>query len=178
MNNARRAFTFIELLIVMALIGIITGLAVVNFGRNYEQLELQQTAKDLTYLMRYAKMLAVTHQKEYQLILDTTQHQYWITEDLPVNPSDNSNQTSQTPSAPSEHPAEYWQRVQKIPIELKVKADKTSAVFHTNGAIDEISIYLCREKQCLIATTQTSGNSVETFPAELPKELEDAAKDE
>lgn len=67
---SRRAITFIELLIVIVIIGILTGVSIPQFRKTFSHLELESFVKDIYYLSRYLQGSAVSQGKIYCLNID------------------------------------------------------------------------------------------------------------
>lgn len=55
-----RGVTFIELLIVIAIIGIIAGITLPNFKKTYSNFELDSFVKDISYLVRYLQSNSIS----------------------------------------------------------------------------------------------------------------------
>jgi len=66
----QRGVTFIELLIVVIIIGVLSGLAVPRFKKTFESLGLESFVKDVYYLGRYLQATAVGQAKVYCLNID------------------------------------------------------------------------------------------------------------
>lgn len=65
MKSLDRAFTLIEILIVTVIIGVITSIVVLNYGRDKEQFALQRSAYKLAQDIRRAQEMAMSG-KEFQ----------------------------------------------------------------------------------------------------------------
>lgn len=77
-NDNRRAFTLIEMLIVLAIIAMIMVISVpftASFGKG---LSIKTTARAIAGVMRVARSNAVTFRKNYSLVFDVKKRQYWI----------------------------------------------------------------------------------------------------
>ena len=66
MNN-NKAFTLIEMLLVLIILSVIVGLTVPNFGKSVNTFELKKTANDIVYLVRWAQSRAINENVNYQL---------------------------------------------------------------------------------------------------------------
>jgi prepilin-type N-terminal cleavage/methylation domain-containing protein len=62
-----KAFTFIELLIVIIITGILAAVAIPRFERTYAGFELNNFVKDISYLTRYLQQASVSSAKVYRL---------------------------------------------------------------------------------------------------------------
>ena len=66
----RAGFTFIELLVVILIIGIMTSVSVPGFRKTFDNLELDNFAKDIFYLCHYLKSAAISERSIYVLGID------------------------------------------------------------------------------------------------------------
>ncbi len=74
----RRAFTLVEMLIVLAIIAMIMAMSVpftAGFGKG---LRVKTTARAIVGIMRVARSNAVTFRKNYSIVFDVKKSQYWI----------------------------------------------------------------------------------------------------
>ena len=67
----RPAFTFIELLIVLVVVGVFIALAVPQIGKAYDGFLLEGTAKDVYSLARYLQECAITKGLPHRLVIDS-----------------------------------------------------------------------------------------------------------
>ena len=70
MKISRSGLTLVELLIVVALVALMTGLAVALFRNGYERHHLEHYVKDLSAYFRYAQYRAIERGKTQQLRMD------------------------------------------------------------------------------------------------------------
>lgn len=69
-GSGRDGFTLIELIIVLVLIGIMTGIAGMYVGRGTGTLDLKKFTKEISSVMRYARSHAVSEKRIYCLVID------------------------------------------------------------------------------------------------------------
>ncbi|MFC1462202.1 Tfp pilus assembly protein FimT/FimU [Verrucomicrobiota bacterium] len=69
-NRTKRAFTLIELVLVISIIGIVVVIAVPNFVASTRTNRLTTAARSVVMAGRYARSMAVLQQKEMQLVFD------------------------------------------------------------------------------------------------------------
>ncbi len=64
------AFTLVELLLVIVLMGIVASLSIVRFSHFFHNVQLQESSQHMLYLMRYAQSRAIMDKKEYLFYID------------------------------------------------------------------------------------------------------------
>lgn len=75
-NSGSTGFTLIELIIVLFIIGITSGLAGIVISRSSGNFELKNFTKDLSTVLRYARNQAVTEKKMYCFFIDNNERMY------------------------------------------------------------------------------------------------------
>ena len=78
----RRAFTLVELLVVVTIIAVLTGLAVVGLWRSAERLKIGSAARMVVALARYAHSLAASEGREYRLYCDLEEEAVWLAQNM------------------------------------------------------------------------------------------------
>lgn len=66
----QNAFSLLELLIVMTLIGLISAVAVPNLGRSLSPLQARSSVNKIAAILRYARSQAVTRQRVCRVLFD------------------------------------------------------------------------------------------------------------
>ena len=77
----RRAFTLVEMLVVLAIIGIIMAISVpftTGFGKG---LRMKTATRAVGGIINVAKSNAMTFRKNYSAVFDVENNQYWIEDD-------------------------------------------------------------------------------------------------
>jgi general secretion pathway protein H len=64
-------FSMIELLVVLVVLGLLAGVSAPPLGRYFENLEYRKQVGEVTAVLRYARLAAVTSGKEVRLTLET-----------------------------------------------------------------------------------------------------------
>ena len=73
-----RAFTLLEAVVVLFLIGILIGLSVPRFSSVTQDLRLANSARNLAKLLTYAQQRAVVERVSYQAVFDVQGASYWL----------------------------------------------------------------------------------------------------
>jgi len=73
----RGGFTFLELLVVMTMIALITAAVVPVYGAGMNALRKRSVKNELVGLIQYAQQQAVTESREYRILFDEEQKRYW-----------------------------------------------------------------------------------------------------
>lgn len=85
-QKKQTGFTFIEMMIVVVVIGVMATLAVGQFDRFFRQQRLKAAGKDLLSDLRLARSYAVSRRAQYGIYFDQNAKQYVLFKDV-VNPS-------------------------------------------------------------------------------------------
>lgn len=76
----RRAFTMIEMVLVLSIIGTMTALSMVAFTQVVRQLRVDRAAKTLSYDMQMAFSLVGRNRKPVQIVWDASKVQFVVTD--------------------------------------------------------------------------------------------------
>jgi len=134
-----KSFSLIELLLVVVILGIIASLAIPNFSQTYSSLQMQETAKNISYLMRYTQSQAIIRQRYFRLEFDEPNKEYRITRRAG---EESENKTEES----FERIAGRNGRAFHIPEELTLETPKPFVEFYPNGDIEPVRIYLSNVK--------------------------------
>ncbi len=129
-----KSFTLIEILIVVVILGVIAGLAIPNFSNLNTQIQLKETAKNISYLMRYAQSRAITKEKTQELFLDIQNAQYQLSEET----GDAASSESEREFSPI--PGRLG-RTFEIPKEVTVETQTPRIYFYPDGKMGRVRIY-------------------------------------
>ncbi len=78
LSAKRKAFTLVEMLVVLAIIAMLLGISIpftAGFGKG---LRIKTSARAILGVLRVAKSSAITYRKEYTVIFDVENGEYWI----------------------------------------------------------------------------------------------------
>jgi prepilin-type N-terminal cleavage/methylation domain-containing protein len=139
-------FTFVELLIVVILLSVVSALSVPNFRSTYYNFLLSDTSHNLTYLMRYAQASAIAERTNYRLNFDSEYSKYWLTK-------------SAGEEGDFARIAGKLGKVFDLNDSITVKTDNMTVNFSPDGKIDKTNIYLSNgnDKFFTITTQDQSG---------------------
>ena len=98
-SSRNAGFTLIELIIVLFLLGIATGLVGMYAGKGSGSLELKKFTKEVSTVMRYARSHAVSEKKIYCFLRDKDERKLWLY-------SEDTDYTNVTPVMDKEIPGE------------------------------------------------------------------------
>ncbi|MFH1655809.1 MAG: prepilin-type N-terminal cleavage/methylation domain-containing protein [Candidatus Omnitrophota bacterium] len=142
-----RGFTFIELLLVVIILGAIVGLSVPRFSKTYSNLLLSDKSHNLTYLMRYAQARSIAERTNYSLNFDQARSRYWL-----MKRSDSQDNEFVRLQG-------KFGRVFNINENLKLDCESEIIIFYPDGKMDKVNIYLSNSnnKFYTISTEAQSG---------------------
>lgn len=78
MKNREAGFTLLELIIVLALIGIISGFSTLFFARGLPSARLNAAARDISSVIRHARALSSLKRENQVVIIDAKDRVYGI----------------------------------------------------------------------------------------------------
>ena len=148
--SSRDGFTFVEILLVVILLGVVATISIPSFVQSYTKIQLENTAQDVAYLMRYAQSRAISRNQKVRFIFDESFKQYQLLETVPDAEQEKFRSIA----------GRFGQAV-TVPAEIAVHADKLAVDFSATGEIEKILIRVCREQECLLVSTQEQRGRVE-----------------
>ncbi len=141
------AFTLVEIMLVIVILGVIAGLSIPNLSQTYNKFLLEQTVSDISNLMRYAQGRAIAQRKIIQLNLDADKKHYWLQER-------SAPEQEEKPSSSFQPIQGRLGRIFLIPREIVVSAENNTINFSPDGGIDKTTIVSCLKKRCLTISTK------------------------
>ena len=138
-SKANNAFTLVEILLVIIIIGIVLALAAPNFSKGYSRFQLNRTADDLLNVSRWAQAMAIGQQRTYALSLAGDHRSYQI---MMVKANDEGN--DQDTFEPV-HGA--LGRMHSIPETIRLDTRDEHIGFYPDGTIDPATIQLTASNQ-------------------------------
>lgn len=80
-NSGRRAFTLIELILILAILAICAALIAPKLSGSTRARGLSNTATDFVSMTRWCRVQAISDGLHYRLNLDATEGRWWVTKD-------------------------------------------------------------------------------------------------
>ncbi len=136
-------FTFIELMLVAILIGIIVGVSTPIFRRTFGHLQLDNTTQNLTGLMRFAQMRAVASGRAHRLRFDHEKGVYWLeAQRIKERPLLEGRAFEPIKGRPGKR--HYIPKGVSI---IFAKEGTTAIIFYPDGGADRISLFISDQKE-------------------------------
>jgi prepilin-type N-terminal cleavage/methylation domain-containing protein len=126
-------FTFLELLIVITLLGILTALSIPRFKQSTENMQLSSTAQQLQSYINFLVQRSVVETVPIRMSLDTEKNSY---------------------RAQKEQDIRYFQDF-RLPSGIRIATDKQDIFIYPDGTIDTVTITLTnKQNKSMTLTTQ------------------------
>ncbi len=93
-KSGRKGFTLIELIIVLFVIGIASGLVGIVISRSSGNFELKNFTKDISTVLRYARNQAVTEKKTYCFFIDSDERMFRLYAEKGKDGAEDANEDS------------------------------------------------------------------------------------
>ncbi len=77
-NAPRSGFTLVELLVVITIMTILTGIGAGIFTGSSQRLKVQKAASSLLVMSQYARMSAIENQRAYKLYIDNANNEFYL----------------------------------------------------------------------------------------------------
>jgi len=119
-RRIHNAVTFIELLLVIVIIGILIGISVPRFRKTFNHLQLNSSSRELQASMNYLRQRSIVEGKPIYLNIDSDTGEYW------AEVKDVKNRL----------------RTYRVPIEIRIEAEQKQIIFYPDGSIDKVTISL------------------------------------
>lgn len=145
-------FTFIEILMVVILLGVVSGLAIPHFSKSYANLRLYDTANNIAYFIRYAQSRAVIKGRPLRMVFGPSLKKYWLEQE--------QNKENDEKEPEFARITGRWGRIFSIGQDIHLSAQEKIIMFYPDGKIDKNEISVCRgespdaPKDCIIVSTQ------------------------
>jgi len=137
--KGNNAFSLIEILLVVVIIGIVIALASPNFSKGYSRFQIKQTADDLLSISRWAQAMAIGQEQTYALTFSADRHSYGLTrEKSSLAPNDQNTFEPIQGALGKNH---------QIPDSIQLDSNEDQIKFYPDGTIDSARIKLVASNQ-------------------------------
>lgn len=128
-RSEQRAFTLLELLVVIAVISVTLGLLIPSFHKTFSDIQLNACVQDMVSFIRYARERAIVENTVFRLNLDMGEGSYWLTKKEPDKDS-------------FSRPSEKLGRKHTVSGALRIEASENTVDFYPDGEIGASQIWL------------------------------------
>ncbi|MFZ2937783.1 MAG: hypothetical protein WA066_03655 [Candidatus Omnitrophota bacterium] len=140
-----KGFTFVELFLVVIIIGVLIGIALPNFRKTFNYLQLNSFCSELQSAMNYFSQRAVVEGQIIQFNIDINNHEYY------ARIKDDSKNIK------------TW----RIPKEIKIESGQKEINLYPDGGIDKVTIKVVNlDNQTISLTTEGVFTGVKLVPEE------------
>lgn len=151
------AFTFVELMLVAILIGVLATLSVPMFRRTFQDLQLGNTSQNMATLCRYANQKAIIERSVYRLNLEPRRGKFWLTQ-CALGPSSGED---------FKRLGGRLGKVYSVPAGITLECQVKNIAFYPDGSADKASIQLTNlNKKSLVLTTEKSRGYIKVIEAD------------
>jgi type II secretory pathway pseudopilin PulG len=128
-TNKQKSFTFIELLVIIIIIGILAGVSMPRFRSTFENLELENFVKNIFYLSQFLQSSSIGEGRIYYLGVDKSK------KELQAKYRDKDELKNFSGKFGKVYTAPAGITMSSEPI------DKSGTYFYPDGSIDKITLY-------------------------------------
>ena len=157
-TKLNKAFTLIEILLVVIIVGIVLGLAAPNFSSGYSHFQLNKTADDLLSVSRWAQAMAVGQERTYALSFSDDRHSYILVRTkIPLQNEGTGNIDDSNDQDTFEPVNGTLGRMHTIPDTIHLDT-QDRIEFYPDGTIDSATIELASsDQQITISSAKVRG---------------------
>lgn len=134
----KTGFTFIEILMVIIIVGIFVAMASPRFHTTYTDLQLSSQARSLAKFLTYAQERAVVERKVYRFEMDFNQRRYWLT----VESEEGEAEGEGEKGAQGVRIKGRYGRATQLPVDLVMEASQQEIAFYPDGSSDPFTLTL------------------------------------
>lgn len=145
-----RAFTFIELILVAALILVLVGASVPLFRKSFSGIQAKDTSQNVVQLMRYAQAKAIAERKLSRVNFDFIEGAFWLSVQDEASPQEFKRLKGK------------WGLTFKAPEGISIEGEASFITFYPDGTSDKTKIEISDNKaSSFTITTQRTIKYVE-----------------
>jgi prepilin-type N-terminal cleavage/methylation domain-containing protein len=127
-----RGFTFIELLLVIILIGVVAGMNLPRLKGTFDRARIQSFVGELTRVFDEQRYRAKTDAQTYVLVIEPSQQRYCVRRDTSLEPL----------------------KTYAIPRGIVVKSEELEIFFYPDGSVDKVTIEILAGSENITLTTK------------------------
>jgi len=128
--HRNKAFTFVELLLVVVILGVSIGLSTPLFRKTYQNFQLADAASNFSSLMRFAQVSSIVERVKFRIDFNLDKTKYWLT----------TESDPATPDVFSRIQGKFG-RTTVVPEQIKIELTGDNVTFYPDGTVDEVVIY-------------------------------------
>ncbi len=130
MKMRGKGFTFIEVILVISILGILTAISTPLFRRTFDDLQVRNFCRDVSKLSKYVQERAIMEQMIHRIDFDADNNEYWVSiAKDPLNPEKFIRLNNK------------FGRMRRFSSNIVLECVKPHAVFYPDGRADELIIY-------------------------------------
>ncbi len=181
MRNARAGMTFLEIMIVMVIVGIMASVTIPSLRGPYEFNKLRGGAREVVALMRYARSTAIMSEVEVPLEIDTEKDRFRLNLDKVA-----AKKKPEQRKAIREGSEASWRQLPKEVVFAAVyswddpKKDKSIAqiVFYPDGSASDSRVVLENRDKKMMTIVLNRATALAEIRKGLPEDLKTDAEEQ
>ena len=131
MKMREKGLTFIELILVISILSILTAISTPLFRRTFDNLQVRNFCRDISKLSKYVQERAIMEQVIHRIDFDVNNKEYWVS-------------IAKDPLNPEKFIAlnNKLGRKRRFSHNILLECTKPHAVFYPDGRADELTIHV------------------------------------
>ena len=146
-----RAFTLLELILVVLILAALVGLSTPMFRNTFGSVQLSSAYSDLTNVLNYARQSAIFDRAEYRAILKSDESKFWV-----------EHKVLEESGPVFKRPQGKMARIYSLPSGINIDSDKDYLVFYPDGKADAATITIGNGSKAYTLTTEGTRGYVKT----------------
>jgi len=131
MKMREKGLTFIELILVISILSILTAISTPLFRRTFDSLQVRNLCRDISKLSKYVQERAIMEQVIHRIDFDVSNKEYWVS-------------VAKDPLNPEKFIAlnNKLGRKKRFSPNILLECTNSYAVFYQDGRADELTIHV------------------------------------